>query len=532
MVLAWGLKDTGRRAFSSCSAVALALGFALVGCDSGTPAQPVDGPDQDGGNTLPDAPNDARHVLDAEVQEGAGVDVLADGGLHGDADCVPDCTARTCGWDPVCGSQICGSGCPSPTVCDTLAGCCISRSNLLVNGDFESGSGSTPDGWLVESARVPDPLYQWDNGADCHNGRCVSIAIDTSAPNDGRWIQALRLTPTAPLNLTGWIKGSNIVAQTPDMTLGANVCENGTWTHSDAPMGTFGYKQVSVTFESDSTGEVTAGARLGFWNSVVAGRAWFDDLLLTSDDFSARSGDHITLVLEQDSLLTIPPKDIDRWLKHLDEAYVAYQDLVGSPPFSGEKIRILSVRQFPGGWAVAGQPVQWMKQYIGDQLRAVRLHDDWSFGIVHEIGHNFDLDYRWVWEAEMSANLKLYYVVSTLGGRVGQQGPGGDTFYDGAGLKNFYQWLHDKNGSALVWDSITYRFIVISETIGWDPFKKTYRYFNTLKPSELPDPNSSTARLDRFQLFVQKLTDFSGTDVRGLFALGELDWVTTQLSTN
>lgn len=66
--------------------------------------------------------------------------------------------------------------------------------------------------------------------------------------------------------------------------------------------------------------------------------------------------------------------------------YESYLDLVGSAPYAGEKIKVLSTRNYPGGWAVAGNPILWCQPYVRGELERVNANDDWSFGILNEIG--------------------------------------------------------------------------------------------------------------------------------------------------
>ena len=39
-------------------------------------------------------------------------------------------------------------------------------------------------------------------------------------------------------------------------------------------------------------------------------------------------------------------------------------------------------------------------------------HDDWCFGILHEIGHVFNIgDTSWNWNDEMFANFRMHYAL-------------------------------------------------------------------------------------------------------------------------
>jgi hypothetical protein len=191
---------------------------------------------------------------------------------------------------------------------------------------------------------------------------------------------------------------------------------------------------------------------------------------------------------------------------------------VGDVPYGGQLQRVLSVRQYPGGWAVAGNPIRWMQEYIGTAIGRVHSEDDWSFGILHEISHGFDLDYRWVFQAEFSANFKLYYVVTTLNGRVRFAG----TLYEGIALRDPYEQIHQEAvaTNSYNWNAMTFRFILLAEQLGWDTFQQTYRAFLALDPADVP-----TTPSDKLEAFLDELSAQSGTDVEMLIPAVELSWM-------
>ena len=236
-----------------------------------------------------------------------------------------------------------------------------------------------------------------------------------------------------------------------------------------------------------------------------------------------REGYHVSTLFKDADMASIQAENFSRWLDHLDAAYVAYEDLVGAVPYHGNKIKIESVPQYPGGWAVAGNPIKWCGEYVKSELENIDRTDDWSFGILHEIGHDFDLDGRWVWDGEFWANLKMYYVIETLNGIVFQRG----VRYQGRNLKEYYllRYNEEKKNGRIVNDSITYRYIVISEKIGWDAFKNAFRYFLNLPANEIP-----ATPYAKFSLFIDKLSEFSGTNVWSMFLPEEINQLNKNLA--
>jgi len=217
----------------------------------------------------------------------------------------------------------------------------------------------------------------------------------------------------------------------------------------------------------------------------------------------------------------ITEERLAQWQSDLDRVYDAYADLVGDVPYMGQKLGIVSVRHDPGGWAVAGNPIQWYRPYVQEALADVQ-EGDWSFGILHEIGHDFDMDYRWAWDAEFTANFKMEYVVETLDACVCV----GGSWYQGDELRDFYGDQYEANKLTGQYDFsvLHYRFAELRDVYGWRLFKQAFREYLAIPDRELP-----SSRLDRFLRFIDILSMLSGEDVQSRFDVDEWDWVISQL---
>lgn len=266
--------------------------------------------------------------------------------------------------------------------------------------------------------------------------------------------------------------------------------------------------------------------RLGLWLTIVtlaAGAAMAESATATdAAKTSRRDGKHFYLQLEDADTAVITSAHYDRWIAHLDAAYEAMLDLVGRAPFGGAKIGIESTRTDPGGWAVAGNPILWARQFVRESLAHCDATDDWCFGIVHEIGHDFDED-AWNFNAEFFANFKLHYVVETLKGKIthGKQYTGKElaAFWKTDAAESYARaWCHpDPAKRTAHHDGLQHKMLLVKEKMGWEPFKKTFRHFLALPADQRPRGD-----WERFKAFHDTLAKYAGFDVWTLYTAEEL----------
>ena len=392
---------------------------------------------------------------------------------------------------------------------------------LLVNGDFELG-GSSPTGWTT-GAYIPAVAdFRYEAGQGRGGSRAVGVAHAISYPNDSWWLQQVPLVPGGTYNLYGWARGMDIAGG----GVGANVAVYGAFVHSweRDSLGTFDWRPFVVTFQADASGLTPLQARLGFFASTVTGVAYFDDLTLPADTFASPPlSRHFDIVLERDDLTAVSTANLQCWANHMDSAYDAFADLTGDVPMSGDRVGILSVRQFPGGLAVAGNPIRWFQPYVQPDLQRIEDEDNWSFAMLHETSHLFDYDGRWAFQGEVTSNFKMIFVLDRLAARVRADG----VLYEGRAIRDFFLMKYDEARAAgvLTWNAITHRLIAIVDTIGWLPFRETFRDFLALPVASVP-----TTPLAKLELFLDRLSANAGFEVRTLFVSDELTWMHDQLA--
>ena len=407
----------------------------------------------------------------------------------------------------------------------TLATCltvtCLAvaaEGNLLKNGAFELGAGNLPAEWQTQAWKGAEAMFTWENSGGTGGSRCISI--EATADNDARFEQKVVLAPHTAYLLRGMARGEGIKLG-KDAWVGANLCAYGIYRcSSDTKIskGTFDWTPFEVDFATGPKGEATVAARLGHWSSTVTGKVYFDDLELMADArVERRESKHLYMNLWKKDWANFEDGKAERWLAHLDAAYEAMADLTGYQPYGGGKIGISTPTWFPGGWAVAGNPIRWRRRYVRSVLVGSNKDDNWGFGVLHEMGHDFDHGSAWNFDAEFWANFKLHYAVETLDGKL--TGPQG--LATGKEFRLFWkekfeqQWGKKKNAHN---DGLQHKMLLMQSKIGWEPFKQTFRSFWALPADQRPK-----SRWAKFQAFNDFLAKHSGEDVWAFYTPDELE---------
>jgi len=233
--------------------------------------------------------------------------------------------------------------------------------------------------------------------------------------------------------------------------------------------------------------------------------------------------------------LPITTEQLSEWLSNLDRMYEQFVYLMnGLKPFDGRKMTIRSVDGIPA-WAYAGYPIQWNSAYIADQLEAFVIDGDWSFGIMHEMGHNFGgqgFEYRntsyYNFDEEIFANFRMYLALTRVNdATVNMNG----VIYKGAGIADYYKLDYDykmENNELLNSDGAMYTLIRLGNHYqkdgdhGFWLYKEAFAIINRLPYNA--SENDWPGWL-KFRLFLDLLSNCVGRDVRETFSAKELDLI-------
>lgn len=152
--------------------------------------------------------------------------------------------------------------------------------------------------------------------------------------------------------------------------------------------------------------------------------------------------------------------------------------------------------------------IKWNKAVMPEALQLINDKDDWSFGILHEIGHLFDFDNRWVFDFELFANFKKTYIYDILGAKTTCDR---DKIHTKENITDFHCSKSEickkkselnNNSTALkkLDDFMVCNLGKLKEIIGWNPIKNVFRNF----PSDV---------LNKFDLFMNLLSNESGHSI-------------------
>ncbi|MDR1796183.1 MAG: M60 family metallopeptidase [Clostridiales Family XIII bacterium] len=137
-----------------------------------------------------------------------------------------------------------------------------------------------------------------------------------------------------------------------------------------------------------------------------------------------------------------------------------------------------------------------------------------KFGVIHEIGHDFDLP-EWNFNHELMANLKVIYAAERAGIIAEGYNEDGGSFE--AAAEALYKPTYDANFGTYTEghctfqrDALLYLLLRIKDEVGWEPFKQTFRWY--VETREGPETNA-----EKFELFIAKLSEYSGRDIRAEF---------------
>ena len=241
--------------------------------------------------------------------------------------------------------------------------------------------------------------------------------------------------------------------------------------------------------------------------------------------------------------------ELQAWANELDDAYLSYCELTDFVTYDNLIVKAFEPAYVPGYvWNTTEHynVITLNESFMRSDLQKKKVRakqyeaDDWNFCALHEMGHMFDNQQPWYFEAEMMTDLKVAYVLQKNGACAAPSEYAAKDFFYADRLEGHQQiedcYLGLAPGQTGADRSLEYspfnaalKFVQIQRIVdddNWTVYKQVYK---ELHAEGRPDYwNSSIA----FRLFVNKIAEVSGQDVRALFTGPEWNVYLTKVNDN
>lgn len=342
----------------------------------------------------------------------------------------------------------------------------------------------------------------------------TSITYNVTFPISGQWgntIQTIDFNPSDGLTIQENVYGTDLYRT------------NGQYTILDLEPG--GAYVLSMMWSTD-------GQFYGGENGICRFVQLPNN---TTESLSLYSGGRVTARMEAADKALASTSNFNMWLDRMDKVYAAYKELTGYTPFDSKKIEMRSTRENLNNYFgnVDGENYYWVtlgyfdgtnifrygRPYYKGLMRRLQ-YGDWGWLPMHEMSHVFD-NYKWNFDAETLAQVKAYYAMEQLAAKVYDCGENEMVqWYEGAEYYNYVKsnrhnssYDNSFGNGEYASEGFAALLIDIQKEIGWEPFKKTFRYFSNLSSSQVLDNKGKILKL-----FLTKLKDYSGEDVLGMIS--------------
>ena len=384
----------------------------------------------------------------------------------------------------------------------------------LVNGDFEAGEGDRPAAW-EPPADAPGVTFRWEEHGGIGDSRCISIS-STDPTQPAAWRQRLQLAPYAPYLLKGYIRGAGLAAKGNE---GATIGLGNLWISQNGPARTVSdldWTPFEVDFATDPSGRADIECKLGYMFDGSSGTAYFDNLTVERNpDVETFEGQHFVLHLYRDEVELATRAGVERMMANVDAVCEAYKELTGYDPGGEDRQSAWAPDKWPLdalGWS--GNPLLWTGDR--DWIKTNWPREGYCAEVfLHELAHNYDHP-NFMFHTHFN-ELKMYYALETLDLGIAEDG-----WTRGAETRHRWEVRTQRNRELGIIDEgvQTYKNTLIRDQIGWEPFKRTFRYFLALPPDQVPP-----TPWGKFKLWHDKLSEFSGWDCWSVYTPEELQYV-------
>ena len=116
-----------------------------------------------------------------------------------------------------------------------------------------------------------------------------SYKIKSPEYNDAMFYKTISTEKNTPYKVTCMVKTNNVVAESENSGIGAQIAIEGTTERSVAVSGTQEWQQIELIFNSKDREEVNIGFRLGGYLGKATGEAWFSNFKIEEGTASSNN---------------------------------------------------------------------------------------------------------------------------------------------------------------------------------------------------------------------------------------------------
>lgn len=354
----------------------------------------------------------------------------------------------------------------------------------------------TPATWKVERASVGFYIYAGDND--------LVFDIDNALVTSGNKV---KLWEVNGYDVQKWKIVTN---------------SNGTYTflscaNENYCLGLVGGKTVLQLRDDDDASQE--------WNGVAV----VDNTLKKYVSFTSQQG-IFDVRLPVNVTDVISESRLQEWANNLEKAYFSFYDLTNYKPF--DYIRVEAYKPFTKhtyamGYVLNGVNIIYVDSdlFLKDLAKMANRENDWNFCVLHEMGHMFDFDRPWNFEAEAMTDIKISYVLEQHSAGAELSSTGNESVRYGKDIMKSYKQMQGNLSVEYDIFACAYKFLQIKEQIGWEPIKQA---FHKLQSEEALYKQMSQTQ--KFETFVNTISDYSNKNIKEYFTTAEWNSIIEELN--
>ncbi len=282
------------------------------------------------------------------------------------------------------------------------------------------------------------------------------------------------------------------------------------------------YSFISAVNESYCLGFIEGKAVLQLRSNGDSSQEWYAVSTVDNTPKNYReyisNGGIVELRLPVNVTDVIPDARLLQWANDLEKAYHTYEDLTSFRPYDFIIVKAYEpITQYENVLAYVydyNNTIYVDSEFILKDLAKMNKRvNDWNFCLLHEMGHMFDCNRPWNFEAETLTDIKVPYVLEMNGAGAELSEFGDKSIRYGKDIMLSYKEMSGDLSKKYDIFALSYKFMQIKEQIGWKSFKSTFHYLQKNQ-----EKYYNLSKKERFELFINTLSSNSGQNIRTYFS--------------